>query len=638
MGHAFSLPGKLREYNRRTNNGRVFDRDLSLRTDLGVRHDNNNDTLVLTNDEVRDREEWRAMKEQGFSEDHRSCSSILDRAIAEATADLWYPPSLSSWDYFPGFVSNFTSNIVMEGGNGQKTRAWEDLSMSFSARTLIADEISEQLYLHAHVMTGLQRAGLIGELVNGNKGLVCNPDFWIEDHRGKKRIAIVGEAKSTHNLPLPMGAHDIVNQYNDAVASSRLDPTRAQILAWSHVGRPVSQLIGYMILNRCRYGMLTSATRTYFLYIDNVDDADIVRISDAWFIGQPGYLRGDRIDMVDFEEIDIRDPIGYGKRGTSFSAQWKDELLAVKVFDATKPGGQGAFEKEIKAHLHLEDAWGQLIPEPRLVSFAFGMWFLGMQMARPPPEGARLDDWGKVPLDVVEGSEGEEEEEELPVEIQERVYSEGEKGELELLEDLKKHGLEDYDCHVDLDDEGRTHLRIPTDVHQMAVKAMEYRFTDGQSEPLCTDRDPNVRVTKGPKKKNPDLAVWGKERLNKFKVPKTVGIGGNELFKPRMNPHVIIEFSWTNKLKEKEIPKFNRQMKDNVADLGQINLGFLFKAKAANGKELAKEEEAASVPLCGYDVYKAESGEQLTPGQPPFLQYRIGVHEDASITIPGVPG
>jgi len=409
------------------------------------------------------------------------CKVSNRSAIAEARADRWYPPSLSSWDYFPGFVSNFTSNIVMEGGNGQKTRAWEDLSMSFSARTLIADEISEQVYLHAHVMTGLQRAGLIGELVNGNKGLVGNPDFWIEDHRGKKRIAIVGEAKSTHNLPLPMGAQDIVNQYNDAVASSSLDPTRAQILAWSHVGLPLSQLIGYMILNRCRYGMLTSATRTYFLYIDNVDDADIVRISDAWFIGQPGYLRAiagmydlavndkkprlskqkrrgwtvsvppsmkeargrkrardgtdpgrqhtrnttrqsgqgasgveattetsltrsldsRRIDMVDFEEIDIRDPIGYGKRGTSFSAQWKDELLAVKVFDATKPGGQDAFEKEIKAYLHLEDAWGQLIPEPRLVSFAFGMWFLGMQMARPPPEGARLDDWGKV-LDELE--------------------------------------------------------------------------------------------------------------------------------------------------------------------------------------------------------------------------------------------
>ena len=88
-----------------------------------------------------------------------------------------------------------------------------------------------------------------------------------------------------------MESRDIVNQYNEAIASSTGDPTPAQIRAWSHVGHPISQIIGYMILNRCRYGMLTSATRTYFLQIKNIDDTDVVNISDAWFIGQPGYLR-----------------------------------------------------------------------------------------------------------------------------------------------------------------------------------------------------------------------------------------------------------------------------------------------------------------------------------------------------------
>ena len=372
----------------------------------------------------------------------------------------------------------------METDDEDGRRAWRDLSKSFDEAKPVADEINEQIYLHDRVMIGLQWAGLIGEFVNGNRGLVGNPDFWVQRGQDRSSFAIVGETKSTHNLPIPMESRDIVNQYNEAIASSTGDPTPAQIRAWSHVGHPISQIIGYMILNRCRYGMLTSATRTYFLQIKNIDDTDVVNISDAWFIGQPGYLRaisamynlslndnqprlstrrqrgwkvstppsmnmarsrkrardgddpgrpltrsatqqgrqraasGDsenpattspmpslgfgRIDVVDFEDIDIRDPIGYGKRGTSFSALWRKEVqVAVKVFDATKPGGQDAFEKEIKAYLHLEDVWGELVPQPHFVSFAYGAWFLGMQMARHPPKDACLEDWGEV-LDTLE--------------------------------------------------------------------------------------------------------------------------------------------------------------------------------------------------------------------------------------------
>ena len=139
-------------------------------------------------------------------------------------------------------------------------------------------------------MLGLKKAGLIGGFVEGNRGLVSNPDFWISNQNGK--LVIVGEAKSTQNLPLPMDAREVVRQYNDAFASTDQDPTEAQVRAWSHVGHPVSQLVGYMILNRCRYGMLTSATRTYFVHIDTQHDGEYtVLISNAWYIGQPGYLR-----------------------------------------------------------------------------------------------------------------------------------------------------------------------------------------------------------------------------------------------------------------------------------------------------------------------------------------------------------
>ena len=340
----------------------------------------------------------------------------------------------------------------------------------------------------------------IGECVDGNRGLVANPDFWIKgpNPSGTRTeatsLAIVGEAKSTHDLPLPMSAAEVVHQYSHAFVAE--DPSEEHVRAWSHVGHPVSQLVGYLILNQCRFGLLTSATRTYFVYIDHhqeSDNEDTVRISDAWFIGQQGYLRalsafydlacndskpklskrnrrdwirgtplrmrtarnakrarqnddpgrrhtrsrteqddGDRdssgadgtssglatsdlaefnetafpcdfgtIRRIDFDEIELKDPIGYGKQGTSFSAIWKNELVAVKVFDATKKGGKEAFDNEIAAYLHLQDAWGKLAPVPKFVSCAFGVHFLDMQMAHDPPGEACSGDWVNV-LDELE--------------------------------------------------------------------------------------------------------------------------------------------------------------------------------------------------------------------------------------------
>ena len=500
----------LREYNELSNNGVMYDLDLSKRPDLGVREDEQHNKLVLTNDEVRERERALEIKEEinwklrRFSFLNRRGKQIEDflrlqvafpvlhpdpkrasarSSIAEARADRWYPPSLSSWKNLPTLVENFHSDATLEGRSRSfASRAVED---SFTNMDELVNESNEQGYLRVTAMLGLKKAGLIGGFVEGNRGLVSNPDFWISNQNGK--LVIVGEAKSTQNLPLPMDAREVVRQYNDAFASTDQDPTEAQVRAWSHVGHPVSQLVGYMILNRCRYGMLTSATRTYFVHIDTQHDGeDTVLISNAWYIGQPGYLRviatmyelacsdnkpplttqnrrgwmrttpprmkesrskkraregGDpgrrmrtrsrdrqggessllgpgtgtghamqeakyerstttvefgTIESVDFDEVELRDPIGYGKCGTSFAAIWRDELVAIKVFDSTKPGGQEAFNKEIAAYIHLQGVWGDLVPRPRFVSSAFGARFLGMQMAHAPGDDACPQDWAGV--------------------------------------------------------------------------------------------------------------------------------------------------------------------------------------------------------------------------------------------------
>lgn len=84
--------------------------------------------------------------------------------------------------------------------------------------------------------------------------------------------------------------------------------------------------------------------------------------------------------------------------GSSFRAKWRGETVAVKIFDATKPGGQEAFDKEVAAYTRLQDAWGEVVPHPKFISHAFGVWFLGMQMAYGD---AISEDWADV-LDALE--------------------------------------------------------------------------------------------------------------------------------------------------------------------------------------------------------------------------------------------
>lgn len=86
---------------------------------------------------------------------------------------------------------------------------------------------------------------------------------------------------------------------------------------------------------------------------------------------------------MDLEEIEIKTEIGYGRFGACFL---QNEEVALKFFDATKPGGKELSEKEIKVYVRLEGAWGKLVLKPRFVSHAFGLFFLGMQMAQPAPQ------------------------------------------------------------------------------------------------------------------------------------------------------------------------------------------------------------------------------------------------------------
>jgi hypothetical protein len=49
--------------------------------------------------------------------------------------------------------------------------------------------------------------------------------------------------------------------------------------------------VRFLVENKCRYGALTSGTRTYFIYVAGSGETLSVHVSDAWFVGQEHYLR-----------------------------------------------------------------------------------------------------------------------------------------------------------------------------------------------------------------------------------------------------------------------------------------------------------------------------------------------------------
>jgi hypothetical protein len=100
-----------------------------------------------------------------------------------------------------------------------------------------------------------------------------------------------------------------------------------------------------------------------------------------------------------------------------------------------------------------------------------------------------------------------------------------------------------------------------------------------------------------------------------------------------MNPDVIIEFSWTNKI-ETEIWKLQQQITDHIQALGVDKLGFLIKAKPAEGTSFPTVLDR-NVPLCGFDVYRFRAGEAATTMAlpDPFLEYRVGSEEAKTTAI-----
>jgi hypothetical protein len=100
-----------------------------------------------------------------------------------------------------------------------------------------------------------------------------------------------------------------------------------------------------------------------------------------------------------------------------------------------------------------------------------------------------------------------------------------------------------------------------------------------------------------------------------------------------MNPHVIFQFSWGNKIeKEKaavdDMSKYAGQ--DDLAPLGCPNVLYLIKTKRKGDPNPQPDS-----PVHGFDVYEVRQGGELTADHP-TLAYRVG--ENEHVTIEVAPG
>jgi hypothetical protein len=207
----------------------------------------------------------------------------------------------------------------------------------------------------------------------------------------------------------------------------------------------------------------------------------------------------------------------------------------------------------------------------------------------------------------------------LPEEIKNNQYA----SEKELQMDLEQLGLDDLSIILDTDGFPMW-VEMAGKEHVGAVGEIIDQFDDWKNGRSIRGRAKvNVFVVDSyntPKnmKRRPDFAIYGPDRLDKGKVR---GVDGDY-----MNPHVIIQFSWTNDIDYKKCAvddMMNFAGIDEYIDQGRPNVAYLIKAlrRGASGE----------APVYGFDVFQVGQ-DQRTPDEP-TLKYRVGGQEDTVIRI-----
>jgi hypothetical protein len=317
------------EFDQLTNGGRVFHYDWS--DDISI-----TPTCGLSPEEVRERQQWKESLRQIYTKysgrtstvttvddilNQRlvppilSTSNVTSRSgMSKPRKGRMYPPPnrMKPWK---GFVSAVDAYRVAADGTNENVEldVPQARLLFFSERVHAAwqveccNEDNEQSVLLGALQRSFCSTGLVHRIHSGTNSLVTgHPDFFFVDqttnrddasssssggeNRPHQKITIIGECKSTRNLLLPITAGALVEKYKSAYNKAVVQ-RQERTLHWARICHPIGQLLGYMVDNSCRYGALTSATRTYFVKIEGQDEDAMVYVSRAYFPGEKGYLR-----------------------------------------------------------------------------------------------------------------------------------------------------------------------------------------------------------------------------------------------------------------------------------------------------------------------------------------------------------
>jgi hypothetical protein len=263
-------------FDQNTNNGKVFDEDLSAQdvsqksltegediarseyqTAIDILHDHYDNCDDSYHPVATTKEE---VLQQRVVAPCLGQESVSGRsATNESRSHRIYPANIHPWTDFQEQVENYKVN-----GNASKKMKRIFYSSLDRAKTKSSDEADELRRLLDNLELTLEQGGIVHSIVKKDKLVEGNPDFIIKSENEK--ISIICECKSTHNLLLPMTAVECKETYDRAYTK-----THDFVKAWSNVAHPIGQLLWYLIDNGHCYGALTSGTRTYFFKVEVPD-------------------------------------------------------------------------------------------------------------------------------------------------------------------------------------------------------------------------------------------------------------------------------------------------------------------------------------------------------------------------------
>ncbi|KAG7368279.1 hypothetical protein IV203_031022 [Nitzschia inconspicua] len=290
-----------------TNQGRVFDSDLSLLQDLPAHH--------LTETEIAERDAWRTkmlgvyshyedidpprvsttecLLQQRVMVPNLASTSVSSRSqLKESRRGRRYPDTLLAWREFQPIVEDFHP-----AHRALKPRQSDIFGFSSSLtnnKMSLSDEKEEENYILMVLKKSLMMADLVGSITT--RGGIGKPDALTLKTNidtglpSPDDIGLVAEFKSTHNLSMPVSADAVAAAYNQAY-HTLITERGGQSSMWARVCHPIGQVLGYMADNGRRCGVLSSATRSYFLAIQSNGHDARVYISNAFLVGQPNFLR-----------------------------------------------------------------------------------------------------------------------------------------------------------------------------------------------------------------------------------------------------------------------------------------------------------------------------------------------------------